>query len=65
MPKVPGRAGPIGLAVTAYDVWRRLSPRQRRLIAAQVKRYGPLVVAQAARTARAAKTSLDKRRAAD
>lgn len=62
MPKVPRTAGPVGLAITAYDVWRRLSPRQRRLIAKQVRRYGPLVAAQAMRSARAAAASLRTKR---
>ena len=60
MPKVPRNAGPIGLAVTAYDIWRRLSPRQKRLIAQQARRYGPLIAAQAVRSARAAAASLKK-----
>jgi hypothetical protein len=58
---VPGKAGPIGLALTAYDVWRRLTPRQRRLLAEQVRRYGPVVAAQALRSARATADALRKR----
>ncbi len=61
MPKVPRNAGPIGLALTAYDVWRRLSPRQRRLIAKQAKKYGPQIATRALRSALAAKASLRKR----
>ena len=62
MPMVTPKAGPIGLALTAYDVWRRLSPRQRRLIVSQARKYGPLVAAQALRSARAAATSVRARR---
>jgi TRAP-type C4-dicarboxylate transport system substrate-binding protein len=61
VPKVPRTAGPIGLALTAYDVWRRLSPRQRKLIAKQAKKYGPQIAARAMRSAQAAKASLRKR----
>jgi hypothetical protein len=61
VPKVPRNAGPIGLALTAYDVWRRLSPRQRKLIAKQAKKYGPQIAARAMRSAQAAKASLRKR----
>jgi TRAP-type C4-dicarboxylate transport system substrate-binding protein len=61
VPKVPRNAGPIGLALTAYDVWRRLSPRQRKLIAKQAKKYGPQIAARAMRSARAAQASLRKR----
>ncbi|HZR92614.1 MAG TPA: hypothetical protein VFA44_09460 [Gaiellaceae bacterium] len=65
MPKLIPKAGPLGLALTAYDTWRRLSPRQRRLIAAQAKRYGPVVAAQALRSARAAATALKNRQTVD
>jgi hypothetical protein len=65
VPKVPKAGGPVGLALTAVDVWRRLSPRQRRLIVKQARRYGPIVAAQAVRSARAAAASLRARRAGD
>jgi len=61
MPRVPRGAGPIGLAISAYDVWRRLSPRQKKLVIAQVKRHGPKLAGQALRSARAAAESLKKR----
>jgi hypothetical protein len=35
------RAGPLGLLLTLFDVWRRLPPKQRRRIAKQVRRHGP------------------------
>ena len=62
MPKLRRTAGPVGLALTAYDVWQRLSPRQRRLILGQAKRYGPLLAAQAVRSARTAAAALRPRR---
>jgi hypothetical protein len=37
------RTGSIGLALTAYDVWRRLPAQHRRLILAQTRRHGPRV----------------------
>jgi hypothetical protein len=61
MPRVPRGAGPIGLAISAYDVWRRLSPRQKKLVLEQVKRHGPRIAGQAARSARAAAESMRKR----
>jgi hypothetical protein len=61
MPRVPRGAGPIGLALSAYDVWRRLSPRQKKLVVEQVKRHGPRVAGQALRSARAAAEQLKKR----
>ena len=42
MPK-PARIGPagIGAALTAWDMWRRIPPAQRKLILAQAKIHGP------------------------
>ena len=65
MPKLSRGAGPVGLALTAVDVWRRLSPRQRRVIMGQAKKqakkYGPRVAEQALRSARTAAASLRAR----
>ncbi|HMI29400.1 MAG TPA: hypothetical protein VK490_06800 [Gaiellaceae bacterium] len=52
------RAGPIGIALTAWDIWRRLPPRQRRQIINIARKHGPKVAARVmearsrARTAR-------------
>jgi hypothetical protein len=61
VPKVPKRAGPVGLALTAVDVWRRLTPKQRRQILNQARKYGPLVAAQTIRSARAASAAVRRR----
>ena len=61
VPRVPRGAGPIGLALSAYDVWRRLSPRQKKLVLEQVKRHGPKIAGQAVRSARAAAEAMKKR----
>ena len=61
MPRIPRSAGPIGLALSAYDVWRRLSPRQKKLVLEQVKRHGPRVAGQAVRSARAAAEAMKKK----
>jgi hypothetical protein len=39
------RAGPIGLALTAYDLWRRIPPAQRRQLVAATRKHGPRVAA--------------------
>jgi hypothetical protein len=39
------RAGPVGLALTAYDIWRRIPKRQRRQIIAATRKHGPRVAA--------------------
>ncbi|HZQ81120.1 MAG TPA: hypothetical protein VFB25_03975 [Gaiellaceae bacterium] len=49
MPRVrlTRRIGPIGVALTLVDVWRRLPPKQRRLLARQVRRHGPALAKKA------------------
>jgi hypothetical protein len=48
------------MALTAYDVWRRLPPNQRRLVLEQARRYGPVVVGAALKSARAAAAARKK-----
>jgi hypothetical protein len=40
------RLGPVGLAITAYDVWRRLPPRYRRRLLEEGRRHAPTVAAR-------------------
>jgi hypothetical protein len=54
VPKLRRMGGAVGLAFTAYDAWKRLSPRQRKAVVKYARRYGPLIAAQAARSAKAA-----------
>ena len=37
------RMGPVGLFLTAYDIWRRIPPRHRRRILAETRRHAPTV----------------------
>jgi hypothetical protein len=53
------RPGAIGLALTAYDIWRRLPPSQRRQIMGAARRHGPKI-AKAAAAAAAAKRASKK-----
>jgi hypothetical protein len=48
----PGKMGPIGIAIAAYDIWRRIPPRHRRMLVAEARRHG----------ARAAKAAVERRR---
>jgi hypothetical protein len=41
------RAGPLGLALTAWDIWRRIPKKQRQQIARQVRKHGPKVAKRA------------------
>lgn len=55
------RAGPIGLALTAYDIWRRIPPAQRRRILAATRKHGPRLAASAVKRGRAARAARGKR----
>jgi hypothetical protein len=46
------RAGPLGVALTAYDIWRRLSPSQRQRLLQATRTHGPRIASQAAQRAR-------------
>jgi len=40
------RVGPLGLALTAWDLWRRLPPKQRKQILKVARKHGPKVAAR-------------------
>jgi len=44
--KLTRRLGPIGAAIALWDLWQRLSPRQRRWVVKQARRHGPRVAKQ-------------------
>ncbi len=50
--KLTRRAGPIGVALTLFDLWRRLPPKQRKLVAAQVRKHGPTIAKRAVQARR-------------
>jgi hypothetical protein len=50
--KMTRRLGPIGLALTAYDVWRRLPPKQRKQVARLARKHGPRLAANAVKAGR-------------
>ncbi len=43
------RPGPIGLGLALYDVWRRLTPKQRRQLLALAREHGPKVASHLAK----------------
>jgi hypothetical protein len=54
MPRLTRRLGPVGLALTAWDIWRRLPARQRKQILNVARKHGPKVATSVLRaTARA------------
>jgi hypothetical protein len=42
------RMGPLGIALTAFDVWRRIPPRHRRRIVAEGRKQLPRLARAAA-----------------
>lgn len=38
------RPGPVGAAIALFDVWRRLTPKQRAQLVRLAKQHGPTVV---------------------
>jgi hypothetical protein len=58
MPRlVTRRIGPLGVALTAWDVWRRLPPQQRRWMMQQARTHGPRLAKQAVAAQRAKRKS--------
>jgi hypothetical protein len=43
------RMGPVGVVLTAIDIWRRIPPKHRRRIVAQARKHGPRLVKAAAK----------------
>jgi hypothetical protein len=39
-------AGPIGLALTAWDIWRRIPKQHRRAILREARKHGPVVASK-------------------
>jgi hypothetical protein len=44
---VTRKAGPLGLALTAWDIWRRIPPRHRKTILRQARKHGPTIARRA------------------
>jgi hypothetical protein len=40
------RTGPIGIALTAWDIWRRIPPRHRKTLIKQARVHGPRIAAR-------------------
>jgi hypothetical protein len=40
--------GPVGVVLTAIDIWRRIPPKHRRRIVAQARKHGPRLAKAAA-----------------
>ena len=42
-PGLSRRFGPVGIALTAWDIWRRLPPKQRKQVLNAARKHGPKV----------------------
>jgi len=40
------RPAPVAIAITLYDVWRRLPPRQRKQVLKLARKHGPKAAAK-------------------
>jgi len=43
VPRLRPRIGPLGIALTLWDVYRRLPPKQRKQLIALARTHGPTV----------------------
>jgi len=41
------RTGAVGVALTAWDIWRRIPPRHRKTILRQARKHGPTIAKRA------------------
>ena len=46
------RMGPIGIALTAFDIWRRIPPKQRKRLMKATRKHGPRLASEMARRRR-------------
>jgi hypothetical protein len=46
------RPGPIAVTVALFDLWKRLTPQQRRQVMAMARRHGPTVAAKVTKFSR-------------
>ena len=53
MPRLVPKIGPVGLALAAWDVWRRLPPAQRKQVVELARRHGPTVASKAYKAGKA------------
>jgi hypothetical protein len=47
VPRLLRRPGAVGIAITAWDIWRRLPPSQRKLVLDTARRQAPKIAAAA------------------
>jgi hypothetical protein len=51
------RPGPIGIAITLWDVWRRLPPKQRKQVLNLARKHGPKAASKVLQMRRAVRST--------
>ena len=46
MPRLSKRLAPVTVALTAWDIWRRLPPKQRQQVLNAARKHGPKVASK-------------------
>jgi hypothetical protein len=52
--RIGRRAGPLTVALTAWDIWRRIPPQHRKVLLRQARNHGPKLMKQAVKAGRKA-----------
>jgi hypothetical protein len=47
VPRLVRRPGAVGIALAAWDIWRRLPPKQRKMVLDAARKQGPKIAAAA------------------
>ena len=55
MARLRPKIGPVGVALTLWDVYRRLPPRQQKMVRDLARKHGPRVAARALQLRRSMK----------
>jgi len=61
-PRLTRRLGPVGLALTAWDIWRRLPPKQRKQVLNVARKHGPKVASRVLKASARARSRRARRR---
>ncbi|HEX9598886.1 MAG TPA: hypothetical protein VF963_05885 [Gaiellaceae bacterium] len=62
MPRLSRRLGPVGVVLTAWDIWRRLPPKQRKQIMNVARKHGPKVASRVLKASARARSRRSSKR---
>ena len=55
------RMGPVGVALTAWDIWRRIPPKHRKRIMKATRKHGPRLANEVVRRRRVRRAAKSRR----